>query len=65
MPVSSDGFVSRTTTAVKNAYITTTQSTIPAIHSTCAASARPVRMTISLPSTHVPATTVKKPGPRA
>ena len=34
MPVSSDGFVSRITAAVKNAYITTTHNAIPAIHST-------------------------------
>jgi hypothetical protein len=65
MPVSSDGFASRTIAAVKNAYITTTQSTHPTIQSAWATPARPVKITISLPKTHVPATTVKKPGPRA
>ena len=65
MPVSSVGFDSRTTVAVKNAYITTTQSTMPATHSAWATLVRPVRIAISLPSTHVPATTVKNPGPRA
>src|SRR5690606_26628255 len=44
-------------------YMTTAQRTIPTHHKAWAASRAPATMYALLPSTQVPATTVKKPGP--
>src|SRR6266568_5108816 len=65
IPVSSEGLSSCTVTAAKNVYMITIQSKSPTIQRMAAALYWPSTITNSLPRTHVPATTVKKPGPRA